>query len=206
MANNMRSFIEVKGNEDVIKMVDQRIDRVEELSKDKEFDNGNGVRAFAAAFYDTVNVSTDGKSVMNDWSLDNMGSKWTYLYDVQADGEFSIESAWYPPKEFFIHLYKLCLEIDPDSSIEVTYEDEGYSPIGAYVLSKDLDGTPCIWNEEDHDMEDPTSDMDWDDEDYEQTQSDFMDSIYDRTQELLQDCRTYVLSDGEPVVEMGEDE
>ena len=48
-------------------------------------------------------------------------------------------------------------------------------------------------------MEDPTSDMDWDDEDYEQTQSDFMDSIYDRTQELLEDCRKYVVTDGEPV-------
>ena len=86
MANNMRSFIGVKGNEDVIKMVDQRIDHAEELSTDEEFDNGNGVRALAAAFYDTVNVSTDGKSVMNDWSLDNLGSKWTTLYDVQGEG------------------------------------------------------------------------------------------------------------------------
>ena len=43
MANNMKSFIEVKGNEEVVKMVDQRIERAEELSTDKEFDNGNGV-------------------------------------------------------------------------------------------------------------------------------------------------------------------
>ena len=206
MANNMKSFVSVQGTDEVIKMVDERIQRVEQLSKDPNVDNGNGIHAFAVAFYDNVETAEDGKSVMNGWSLDNLGAKWTYLYDVQGEGEFSLESAWYPPKEFFIHLYKLCLEIDPDSSIEVTYEDEGYSPIGAYVLSKDLDGTPCIWNEEDHDMEDPTLEMEWDDEDYDQTQSDFVDSIYDRTQELLQNCRTYVLSDGEPVVEMGEDE
>jgi hypothetical protein len=46
MVNNMRSFITVIGNEEVVKMINQRIDCTEELSKDKEFDNGNDVRSF----------------------------------------------------------------------------------------------------------------------------------------------------------------
>ena len=205
MANNMKSFVTVKGNDEVIKMVDQRIERAQELSKDKEFDNGNGVRSFASAFYDTVEVSTDGKSVMNDWSLDNMGSKWTYLYDVQGDGEFSIESAWYPPKEFFFHLYKLCSEVDPDVVIEVIYEDETYSPIGAFVLKKDSNGDKVYHNDEDDEMEDPTADMDWDDEEYEQTQMDFMDSIADRQRELVDLCHEFIDGNDGELIPMGEE-
>ena len=190
MANNLKSMIEVHGNEDVVKKLDEILEGVEY----------GHIASFAKGFYDNVETSEDG-GVMNTWSIDNLGSKWTYLEDIQGDGAFSIESAWYPPLDFFKHLYRILVEIDPEVFIEVMYEDEGYDPIGAVVIKKDKDGTPCIWQEEDDEMEDPTEDMDWDDEEYEQTQMDFMDSLYERQRELVLYCHDLVETDGEPIDE-----
>ena len=135
----------------------------------------------------------------SSWSLDNLGSKWTTLYDVIDSGVFSIESAWYPPKQFFIHLYNLCVTLDENVQIEVTYEDETYSPIGAIAVKKDKDGTPCIWLEEDNDIENPLDDMDWDDEKYDETSEEFYENIYDVQQSLLATCIELITTDGEPI-------
>ncbi len=192
MANNLKSFVEVKGNEEVVKLIDSLIDKV------NDNDSDSPVTSFATAFYDDVDLSED-RGVMNSWSLDNLGSKWTTLYDVIDSGSFSIESAWYPPKQFFIHLYNLCVTLDENVQIEVTYEDETYSPIGAIVVKKDKDGTPCIWLEEDDDIENPLDDMDWDDEKYDETSEEFYENIYDVQQSLLATCIEIVDSDGEPI-------
>src|SRR6056300_2008822 len=188
MANNLKSMIEVHGNEDVVKKVDELLEGVKY----------SDVTSFAQAFYENVEV-TENNGVLNTWSADNLGSKWTYLYDIMGDGEFSVESAWYPPIKFFIHLYNLLVEIDPEVFIEVMYEDEFYQPIGAVVIKKDKDGTPCIWQEEDDEMEDPTEDMDWEDEEYEQTQMDFMESLYERQREMVLYCHDLIETDGEPI-------
>lgn len=195
MANNLRSMINVIANDEAIANLESRLEKA-----------GDGeITSFAQAFYDNVEIS-DGGGVLNSWSLDNVGSKWTYLSDNWGGGEFITESAWYRPKEFFIHLYKIMAEIDPNVVVEVKYEDEAYSPIGAAVVKKDVDGTPCYWEEEDDDMEDPTIDMDWDDEDYDQTQMEFMESIAERQDELLAECHELVESDGEPIYELEEED
>ena len=188
MANYLKSMIEVHGNEDVVKKVDELLEGVEY----------SDVNTFAKAFYNDVEVS-ENEGVLNTWSMENLGPKWTYLYDIQGDGAFSVESAWYPPIKFFIHLYNILVDIDPEVFIEVMYEDEGYDPIGAVVIKKDKDGTACIWQEEDDEMEDPTVDMDWEDEEYEQTQMDFMESLYERQREMVLYCHDMVESDGEPI-------
>ena len=188
MANNLKSIIEVHGNEEVTKKVDSLVEDIKY----------SDVTSFAKAFYENVEV-TENDGVLNTWSVDNLGPKWTYLYDKIGDGSFSTESAWYPPLKFFKHLYEMLMEIDPDVFIEVTYEDETYNPIGAIVLKKDKDGTPCYYQEEDDEMEDPTEDMDWEDEEYEQAQEDFMESIYERQREMMLSCHDLVVSDGEPI-------
>jgi len=194
MANYLKSMVEVHANEETIKYLDGLLDKA----------NDGEITTFAQTFYDNVEVS-EGGGVMNSWSLDNVGSKWTYMEDITGDGSFTLTSAWYPPKEFFIHLYKMLVEKDPNVFIEVQYEDEGYDPIGAIVIKKDKDGTPCIWQEEDE-MEDPTVDMDWEDEDYEETQMEFMDSLYERQQEMLRECHDLIETDGEPIEEVETEE
>jgi len=188
MANYLKSVVEVHGNEEVIKKLDELLDKA----------NDGEITTFAQTFYDNVEVG-EGGGIMYAWALDNLGSKWTYMEDITGDGSFILTSAWYPPTKFFIHLYEMLVETDPDVFIEVQYEDEGYSPIGAIVIKKDKDGTPCIWVEEDDDMEDPTEDMDWDDEGYDEAQMEFMDSIYERQQEMLQECHDLINTDGEPI-------
>ena len=192
MANNLKSFVKINGNEEAVKLIDSMIDKVNDNKDDSP------ITAFATAFYKDVDLA-DNRGVVYKWSLDNLGSKWTTLYDVQAEGEFSIESAWYPPKQFFIHLYNLCVGLDQNVEIEVTYEDETYSPIGAIVIKKDKDGTPCIWVEEDDDIENPLNDMDWDDENYDKTSQEFYESLYDSQQLLLKQCQELVVTDGEPI-------
>jgi len=188
MANYLKSMVEVHANEETIKYLDGLLDKA----------NDGEITTFAQTFYDNVEVAESG-GVLNTWSIDNLGPKWTYLYDIQGDGAFSVESAWYPPIKFFIHLYNILVELDPEVFIEVMYEDEGYDPIGAVVIKKDKDGTPCIWQEEDDEMEDPTEDMDWDDEEYEQTQMDFMESLYERQREMVLYCHDLIETDGEPI-------
>ena len=199
MANNLKSFVTIKGNEEAIKLIDSLVDKV------NDNDSDSPITAFATAFYNDVELTED-RSVLNTWSNENLGSKWTTLYDVQNDGEFSIESAWYPPKQFFIHLYNLCVTLDENVEIEVTYEDETYSPIGAIVIKKDRDGTPCIWEEEDNDIENPLEDMDWDDEKYDDVSQEFYESLYENQQSLLGLCHELVITDGEPIEELTETE
>ena len=199
MANNLKSFVTIKGNEEVTKLIDSLVDKV------NDNDSDSSVTAFATAFYDEVELTED-RGVLNAWSNENLGSKWTTLYDAIGEGEFSIESAWYPPKQFFIHLYNLCVKVDGNVEIEVTYEDETYSPIGAIVIKKDRDGTPCMWEEEDNDIENPLEDMDWDDEKYDETSEEFYESLYDNQQSLLKLCHELVISDGEPIDELTETE
>lgn len=197
MANNLKSFVTIKGNDESIKLIDSMVDNV------NNNDSDSPITAFATAFYNDVELTED-RGVLNTWSNENLGSKWTKLCDVQNDGEFSIESAWYPPKQFFIHLYNLCVELDENVEIEVTYEDETYSPIGAIVIKKDRDGTPCMWEEEDNDIENPLEDMDWDDEKYDEVSEEFYESLYENQQSLLGLCHELVVTDGEPILEQEE--
>jgi len=195
MANNLKSFVEVKGNEKVVKLIDSFIDKVNGNESDSP------ITAFATVFYDDVDLTED-RGVLNTWSYDKLGSKWTTLYDVIDQGAFSIESAWYPPKKFFIHLYNLCFPLDNEVVIEVKYEDETFDPVGALVIKtlthEGDEGEVSegrLWVEE-TEMEDPTVDMDWDHEDYDQTQMDFYDSVAETQDNLLSQCMEMVETDG----------
>jgi hypothetical protein len=67
MANNLKSFITVKGNEEVTKLIDSLVDKVRDNKDD------GPITAFATTFYDEVDLNED-RAVMNDWSYDNLGS------------------------------------------------------------------------------------------------------------------------------------
>ena len=195
MANNLKSFVEVKGNVKVVKLIDSLINKVNGNESDSP------ITAFATAFYDDVDLTED-RGVLNTWSYDKLGSKWTTLYDVIDQGAFSIESAWYPPKKFFIHLYNLCFPLDNEVVIEVKYEDETFDPVGALVIKtlthEGDEGEASegrLWVEE-TEMEDPTVDMDWDHEDYDQTQMEFYESVAETQDNLLSQCMELVETDG----------
>src|SRR6056300_1681079 len=111
MANYLKSIIEVHTTEETIKYIDGLLDDIKT----------GDITSFAQSFYDNVEVA-EGGGVMNNWSYDNLGPKWTYLEDIIDYGNFTIISAWYPPTKFFIHLYNMLVEKDPNVFIEVIYE------------------------------------------------------------------------------------
>lgn len=181
MANNLKSMINVIANDEAVAMLEKKLVGIK---------YGN-IASFAQGFYENVKMSdTDG--VMNDWSIENLGSKWTYFSDNWGGGEFVIESAWYAPKEFYIHLYKMMVEIDPEVVIEVKYEDESYNPVGAFLIKKDEEGDAMWAQNEDDELEDPTVDMDWDDEEFEEAQLDFMDEVSSAQERMLELCHEQI--------------
>lgn len=72
--------------------------------------------------------------------IDRIGSKWVQIYD---DGiyhsranqcEFSLESAWYPPSDMILEMFRQLEEIDPEVKMYGKYWDEGYKPIGMFEV------------------------------------------------------------------------
>lgn len=181
MANNLKSMINVIANDEAVAMLEEKL---------KGIKYGD-IASFAKAFYENVEMSgNDG--VMNSWSIENLGSKWTYFSDNWGGGEFVIESAWHAPKEFYIHLYKMMAEIDPEVVVEVKYEDESYNPVGAFLIKKDEEGNAMWAQNEDDELEDPTTEMDWDDEEFEEAQLDFMDEVSSSQDRMLELCHEQI--------------
>lgn len=172
MANNITNYLEIIGNDEVINAMDTL------------FENAGGyaeTNKFVNSFYGT---EYDG-GVPHDWLFDNVGAKWIYVENAIDAGSWNIQSANYTPTEFWVQLYKLAVEIDPKVEIQVKFQDESYEPVGGFVVKKDHEGVPAWSMEEDYDIEDPTADMDWEDEDYEETQMDFMDELDDVMTSLM---------------------
>lgn len=78
-----------------------------------------------------------------DWMEQNIGSKWITV-EFGDDGftpevDLVIESAWSVPTEYLQKVRDVLTEWDKNISLSGTYEDEGYSPIGAFVYGYDYD-------------------------------------------------------------------
>ena len=179
MANTVSNYIEIDGNEEVV-------DHIDSL-----FENAGGysdIVKFVSTFYENPGLNESGDAVMFDWMYDNVGSKWIYVENGIDTGMWNISSGNHPPVEFFQHLYKIASNIDPDVKILVKFEDESYEPVGAFAAMKDPNGVPSYHLDEDYDMEDPTVDMDWDDEDYDETQMEFREELEGVQDSCLEEC------------------
>lgn len=191
MANNVSNYLKIIGTDEVI------------AEMDKRFENAGGyndVLKFSQAFYDNVETDESGNAVMYSWTLDNLGAKWVYVENQINDGEWNIQSANHCPQEFFVHLYKLAVQIDPEVQIEVKFHDESYEPVGGFVAKKDYQGKPAWSMEENYDIENPTDDMDWDDEGYDDAQMKFQEDLEDMMTDLCNTAHDNVWSiEGNPI-------
>jgi len=70
-----------------------------------------------------------------EWTTANIGPKWSYFEDYDAEGEpyFNGEAAWGPPTDGVTKLLKILSEFDPKMITSMTYEDEGPNFVGADV-------------------------------------------------------------------------
>jgi hypothetical protein len=89
-------------------------------------------------------------------------------------------------------LYNLITETDPEGYLEVRYEDESLSPVGALVIKKGPNGEICFKDKEDYNMEDPTADMEWDDEGYDNVQMNFTDEKFEAMDNMVEMCNRMI--------------
>jgi hypothetical protein len=131
---------------------------------------------------------TDGESVSREWMDDNVGSK-SLEIETSSDGEESdyfdliLTSAWNVPTGYLEKLTSVLNEIDEEVALYGTYEDESYSPIGAFVYAYDYDDM------EDYDEID--SERMWEDDDYREEMHDELhahrDSLWESYLEVKED-------------------
>tara|TARA_B110000046_G_C12810202_1_gene320918 strand:+ start:80 stop:664 length:585 start_codon:yes stop_codon:yes gene_type:complete len=103
--------------------------------------------------------------------IDRIGSKWVQMYDGYDSGisehddtegssevVFELESAWYPPSDMILEMYRHVVEFNEEVDEEVrvfgSYWDEGYQPIGVFEVYYGQ-----IIEEQDHDLDE----SEWDD-------------------------------------------
>ena len=182
MANTVTNIVKIFANDEAIDKINERFEVAGGYSD---------MVKFAKAFYDEPEIieGKDGEEggVSVSWSLDNMGAKWVYIEnDIDMD-RWNIASANYYPHDFLKHLFNLVNEIDPDAYIVNKYTDETYDPTGVVVYKKDSDGEP-MWYEVEEVFEDPTNDMDWDDEGYDEAREDFIYSVENFHDEQEEHC------------------
>lgn len=140
MANNMTTSIVIEGNEELMNYLKERKEVV---------DSGDDCYlSFVGSFYDDMEND-------RSWFIDNVGAKWCYHEDFWVDddiSEITLVSAWYTPINLLEKLYELCSKVDPECNVYGTYEDEGYSPIGGFVVNKNG------YNSEEEEVEYPNED------------------------------------------------
>tara|TARA_B110000902_G_C14120912_1_gene518173 strand:+ start:403 stop:984 length:582 start_codon:yes stop_codon:yes gene_type:complete len=186
MANTIKNSLLVKGNDKLLDELHKRFDSITGF---------NNILGICKAFYSNIETDDSGENVKISWLYDNVGSKWITLSDTTDTGAWNIESANYTPEEFWIHIFKLCIEIYPNAIIEVIYEDENYSRVGAFVVKKDNNGSIQYVSEEDSELVDPTIDMDYDDENYEEKRTEFAEKVYVIQNECLAYCHKLIDTD-----------
>ena len=73
------------------------------------------------------------------WTTENIGPKWSYFEDYDAEGEpyFNGEAAWGPPTQGVVKLLEILKEYDPKIIATMTYEDEGPNFVGGDVFYSD---------------------------------------------------------------------
>ena len=86
-----------------------------------------------------------------DWTCEQIGPKWSYLEDYDAEGEpyFNGEAAWSAPTNGLIKLLGILKEYDPKIIATMTYEDEMPNFVGGDVFYSDYlyEGVEYDWDE-----------------------------------------------------------
>ena len=86
-------------------------------------------------------ICPDVEETRSDY-IDKLGAKWISFEDIDFDDDemtLTITSAWSPAFGLFERIYKHVAQIDPEASLLITWEDEGFNFIGAASYNKNGD-------------------------------------------------------------------
>jgi hypothetical protein len=129
-------------------------------------------------------ICPDVENTRNDF-IDKLGAKWISFEDIDFDDDeltLTITSAWSPAFGLFERIYKHAAKLDPDVSLLIDWEDEGFNFIGAASYNKFGD---------DFDEYEPTEeDMELLINEENDRSDEFYEMISDRKSDLI-DCVLY---------------
>jgi hypothetical protein len=173
MANTMTTYVKICNlNEETFNKVKVLFETERENNSDvKVVEHFN--KLFGTEFNNTDNYPD------RVWMDENIGAKWIRIEfgDVEFTPEVDliIETAWNVPTEYIQKVVEVLNESDKNIVAYGTYEDEGYSPIGAFVYGFDYDDI------EDYDEVD--GQRMWDDDDYNE---EIMDGLHSHRDSLYE--------------------
>ena len=145
MANSNRTEIYIEGSKEAIDNFVERFDKCHDGPYPNQLEKPHIVDEFGA----------DSESY-----IDKVGSKWVHIWDEglyhSSDNrcEIYLDSAWYPPSDMILEIYRQMAEIDDEIKVSGKYWDEGYKPIGVFEVYYGQ-----IIEEEYHDLDE----SEWDD-------------------------------------------
>lgn len=145
MANSNRTEIYIEGSKEAIDNFVERFDKCHDGPYPNQLEKPHIVDEFGA----------DSESF-----IDKVGSKWVHIWDEglyhSSDNrcEIYLDSAWYPPSDMILEIYRQMAEIDDEIKVSGKYWDEGYQPIGVFEVYYGQ-----IIEEEYHDLDE----SEWDD-------------------------------------------
>ena len=181
MANTMTTYVKIVNlNEETFGKVKEIFETEGENSSEVNVVNHFN-KLFGTEFNDTDNYMS------REWMDENIGSKWIRIEfgDVEYTPEVDLvlETSWNVPTEYIQKVVEVLNELDKNIVSYGTYEDEGYSPVGAFVYGYDYDDI--------EDYDDVDSDRVWGDDDYMEEMYDALyehrDSLYESYLEVIEE-------------------
>jgi len=122
--------------------------------------------------------------------IDKVGSKWIQIWDEgiyrphDNRCEIYLDTAWYPPSDMILEIYRQMAEIDDEIKVSGKFWDEGYQPIGVFEVYYGQ-----IIKEENHDLDESEWDEDREGEGEQEYDRNFweeeVDPAFDKLQEKL---------------------
>lgn len=158
MANTMTTYVKI------VNLNEETFNKVKELFE-TEGENSSIVNLtnHFNGLFDWEYDETDYNQ--REWMIENIGSKWISVEfngsEYSPEVDLIIESKWSVPTEYIQKVVEFLNKVDKDIVAYGTYEDEGYSPIGAFVFGYDYDDIEDydevdgerMWNDDDYNEE-----------------------------------------------------
>ena len=158
MANTMTTYVKI------VNLNEETFNKVKELFE-TEGENSSIVNLtnHFNGLFDWEYDETDYNQ--REWMIENIGSKWISVEfngsEYSPEVDLIIESKWSVPTEYIQKVVEFLNKTDKDIVAYGTYEDEGYSPIGAFVFGYDYDDIEDydevdgerMWNDDDYNEE-----------------------------------------------------
>jgi hypothetical protein len=176
MANSNRTEIYIEGSKEAIDNFVERFEKCHSGPYPNQEENPHIADEFGADA---------------ELFIDKVGSKWIQIWDEgyyrSSDNRHVavyLDTAWYPPSDMILEIYRQMAEIDDEIKVSGKYWDEGYQPIGVFEVYYGQ-----IIKEENHDLDESEWDEDREGEGEQEYDRNFweeeVDPAFDKLQEKL---------------------